>query len=194
VLIALCLLVAYVRQHPVGQRMLAVRSNERAAAAAGINVRNTKLVAFTVSALIAGVSGALYAYNFGTVSADLFGSVNSLVIIAYAYFGGITMITGALFAGLGATEGLLPHALQQWFGLNGNWALLIGALGLIVTLVANPDGIAGTAYWKRRAKAAARAAAATAAPAGPPAGGAAGAAGPPAGVTSSSASSPSEEA
>jgi branched-chain amino acid transport system permease protein len=180
VLIALCLLVAYVRRHPVGQRMLAVRSNERAAAAAGINVRNTKLVAFTVSALIAGVSGALYAYNFGTVSADLFGSVNSLVIIAYAYFGGITMITGALFAGLGATEGLLPHALQQWFGLNGNWALLIGALGLLVTLVANPDGIAGTAYWKRRAKAAARAAAAAPGTAAP--------------VTSSSASSPSEEA
>jgi branched-chain amino acid transport system permease protein len=160
VLILLCLLVAYVRRHPVGQRMLAVRSNERAAAAAGINVRNTKLVAFTVSALIAGVSGALYAYNFGTVSTDLFGSVNSLVIIAYAYFGGITMITGALFAGLGATEGLLPHALQRWFGLSGNWALLIGALGLLVTLIGNPDGIAGTAYWKRRAKAAARAAAA----------------------------------
>ena len=147
--------------------MLAVRSNERAAAAAGINVRNTKLVAFTVSALIAGVSGSLYAYNFGTVSADLFGSVNSLVIIAFAYFGGITMITGALFAGLGATEGLLPHALQQWFGLSGNWALLIGALGLLVTLIGNPDGIAGTAYWKRRAKAVARAAAAASGAAAP---------------------------
>jgi len=60
-----------------------------------------------VSALIAGICGALYAYNFQTVSSDLFGTVNSLVIIAYAYFGGITMITGALFAGLGATQGLI---------------------------------------------------------------------------------------
>ncbi len=152
VLIALCLLVAAVRRGAIGQKMLAVRSNERAAAAAGIDVRRVKLTAFMVSALIAGVCGVLYAYNFETVSSDLFGSVNALVIIAYAYFGGITMISGALFAGLGATEGLIPHAFDRWFGLNGTWALLIGAVGLIVTLVGNPDGLAGTAYWKRRAK------------------------------------------
>lgn len=160
VLILLSLLVAAVRRGTIGQKMLAVRSNERAAAAAGINVRKVKLTAFMVSAFIAGVCGALYAYNFGTVSADLFGTVNSLVIIAYAYFGGITMITGALFAGVGATQGLIPQAFQTWWGLSGNWALLIGAVGLLVTLVGNPDGIAGTAYWKRRAKAKAKALAA----------------------------------
>jgi branched-chain amino acid transport system permease protein len=150
VLILMCLLVAGIRRASIGQRMLAVRSNERAAAAAGIDVRRVKLTAFMVSALIAAVCGALYAYNFETVSSDLFGSVNSLVIIAYAYFGGITMISGALFAGLGATQGLIPQAFDTWWGLNGTWALLIGAIGLLVTLVANPDGIAGTAYWKRR--------------------------------------------
>lgn len=123
-------------------------------------MRQVKLTAFMVSAFIAGVCGALYAYNFGTVSANLFGTVNSLVIIAYAYFGGITMITGALFAGVGATQGLIPQAFQTWWGLSGNWALLIGAVGLLVTLVGNPDGIAGTAYWKRRAKAKAKALAA----------------------------------
>jgi branched-chain amino acid transport system permease protein len=160
VLILLCLLVAAVRRGTIGQKMLAVRSNERAAAAAGIDVRRVKLTAFMVSAFIAGICGALYAYNFGTVSADLFGSVNSLVIIAYAYFGGITMITGALFAGLGATQGLIPQAFDTWWGLSGNWALLIGAVGLLVTLVGNPDGVAGTAYWKRRAKAKRRALAA----------------------------------
>lgn len=84
------------------------------------------------------------------------------MIIAYAYFGGITMITGALFAGLGATQGLIPQAFDTWWGLSGNWALLIGAIGLLVTLVGNPDGVAGTAYWKRRAKAKQRALAAAA--------------------------------
>jgi branched-chain amino acid transport system permease protein len=152
VLILLCLLVASIRRSTMGQKMLAVRSNERAAAAAGIDVRRVKLTAFMVSALIAGICGALYAYNFETVSSDLFSTVNSLVIIAYAYFGGITMITGALFAGLGATQGLIPQAFDTWWGLSGNWALLIGAVGLLVTLVGNPDGIAGTAYWKRRAR------------------------------------------
>ena len=168
VLILLCLLVAAVRRGTIGQKMLAVRSNERAAAAAGIDVRRVKLTAFMVSAFIAGICGALYAYNFGTVSADLFGSVNSLVIIAYAYFGGITMITGALFAGLGATQGIIPQAFDTWWGLSGNWALLIGAVGLLVTLVGNPDGVAGTAYWKRRAKAKQRALAAAADGAGAP--------------------------
>jgi branched-chain amino acid transport system permease protein len=162
VLILLCLLVASIRRSTMGQKMLAVRSNERAAAAAGIDVRRVKLTAFMVSALIAGICGALYAYNFQTVSSDLFGTVNSLVIIAYAYFGGITMITGALFAGLGATQGLIPQAFDTWWGLSGNWAQLIGAIGLLVTLVGNPDGVAGTAYWKRRAKARQRALAAAA--------------------------------
>jgi branched-chain amino acid transport system permease protein len=163
VLILLCLMVASIRRGTLGQKMLAVRSNERAAAAAGIDVRRVKLTAFMLSALIAGICGALYAYNFETVSSDLFGTVNSLVIIAYAYFGGITMITGALFAGLGATQGLIPQAFDTWWGLSGNWALLIGAVGLLVTLVGNPDGVAGTAYWKRRAKAQKKALAAAAA-------------------------------
>ena len=167
VLILLCLLVAAIRRATIGQKMLAVRSNERAAAAAGIDVRRVKLTAFMVSALIAGICGALYAYNFQTVSSDLFGTVNSLVIIAYAYFGGITMITGALFAGLGATQGLIPQAFDTWWGLSGNWALLIGAIGLLVTLVGNPDGVAGTAYWKRRTKAKQRALAAVASGAAP---------------------------
>ncbi|HEX4017909.1 MAG TPA: ABC transporter permease, partial [Frankiaceae bacterium] len=167
VLVLLCLLVAAIRRGSMGQKMLAVRSNERAAAAAGIDVRRVKLTAFMVSALIAGVCGALYAYNFQTVSSDLFSTVNSLVIIAYAYFGGITMITGALFAGLGATQGLIPQALDTWWGLSGNWALLIGAVGLLVTLVGNPDGVAGTAYWKRRTKAKQRALAAAASGAAP---------------------------
>ena len=166
VLILLCLFVAGIRRGALGQRMLAVRSNERAAAAAGINVRQVKLIAFMASALIAAICGVVYAYNFGTVTSDQFGSVNALVIIAYTYFGGITMISGALLAALGATQGLIPQAFQTWFGLNGNWPLLIGAVGLLVTLVVNPDGIAGTAYWKKRAKSRQRAAAEAGAAAG----------------------------
>ena len=55
--VVLGLLVVSVRRGTLGRRMLAVRSNERAAAAAAIDVRNVKLVAFGISALIAGVAG-----------------------------------------------------------------------------------------------------------------------------------------
>jgi branched-chain amino acid transport system permease protein len=152
IVILLALFVANLRRSSLGQRMLAVRSNERAAAAAGINVRNTKLAGFAIAAFIAGMAGALYAYNFGSVSSSRFGAVSALGLIAFAYFGGITMVSGAVIAGIGATEGLLPHAFDQWFGLSGNWALLIGGFALVVTLILNPDGIAGTAHLKKQQK------------------------------------------
>jgi branched-chain amino acid transport system permease protein len=150
--ILLALLVANVRRASLGQRMLAVRSNERAAAAAGINVRNTKLAGFGIAAFVAGMAGALYAYNFGSVSYSRFGALTALGLIAFAYFGGITMVSGAIIAGVGATEGLFPHAFDEWFGLSGNWALLIGGFALIVTLLVNPEGIAGTGYKKKQQK------------------------------------------
>ena len=56
------------RRGGFGRRMLAVRSNERASAAAAINPRNVKLIAFGISAMIAGFAGSLYAYNFGSVT------------------------------------------------------------------------------------------------------------------------------
>jgi branched-subunit amino acid ABC-type transport system permease component len=150
--VLLALLVANVRRSSLGQRMLAVRSNERAAAAAGINVRNTKLAGFAIAAFIAGMAGSLYAYNFGSVSYSRFGAVAALGLIAFAYFGGVTMVSGAVIAGIGATEGLFPHAFDQWFGLNGNWALLVGGFALIITLIINPEGIAGTGYKKQQQK------------------------------------------
>jgi branched-chain amino acid transport system permease protein len=150
--ILLAMLVANLRRSSLGLRMLAVRSNERAAAAAGIDVRNTKLGAFGIASFIAGMAGALYAYNFGSVSFSRFGAFTALGLIAFAYFGGITMVSGAVIAGIGATEGLLPHAFDKWFGLSGNWALLIGGFGLVITLLLNPEGIAGSGYKKKQQK------------------------------------------
>ena len=118
--VVLCLLVIVLRRGTLGRRMLAVRSNERArgwlaagcsprgAAAAAIDVRNVKLIAFGISALIAGVAGTLYAYNFGSVSADRFSVPLALSLIAFAYAGGITLVSGAVFAGLIAAQGIVP--------------------------------------------------------------------------------------
>ena len=120
-----------------------MRSNERAAAAVGINVRNVKLAAFGISSFIAGVGGALYGYNFSSVTVTRFSALTALSLIAFAYVGGITMVSGALFAGLISVEALFPYALEKWFGVSGNWALLFGGVALIVTLFQNPEGVAG---------------------------------------------------
>ena len=151
VTVALCLTVALIRRGDLGRRMLAVRSNERAAAAAAIDPRVIKLIAFGVSSVIAGLAGGLYAYNFGSVSADRFDPFTALSLIAFAYAGGITLISGAVFAGLISTQALFPYALDKWFGINGNWFLLFGGAILIVTLIQNPEGVAG-AFYKRTHK------------------------------------------
>jgi len=143
-----CLIVAWIRRGDLGRRMLAVRSNERAAAAAAIDPRTVKLIAFGVSAAIAGLAGSLYAYNFGSVSADRFDVFTALSLIAFAYAGGITLISGAVFAGLISTQALFPYALDKWFGISGNWFLLFGGAILIITLIQNPEGVAGVFYKK----------------------------------------------
>ena len=72
----------------------------------------------------------------------------ALSLIAFAYAGGITLISGAVFAGLISTQALFPYALDKWFGINGNWFLLFGGAILIVTLIQNPEGVAGAFYRK----------------------------------------------
>jgi branched-chain amino acid transport system permease protein len=155
--VLLCVAVGFIRRGRLGQRMLAVRSNERAAAAAAINPRTVKLYAFTIAAVIAGVAGVLYAYNFGSVSADRFDAFTALSLIAFAYAGGITLISGAVFAGLLSAQALIPYALDKWFGLNGNWFLLVGGILLIFTLLQNPSGVAGDIYRRTHKRAVIRA-------------------------------------
>jgi branched-chain amino acid transport system permease protein len=153
--VAICLFVANIRRSSLGQRMLAVRSNERAAAAVGINVRNVKLTAFGISSFIAAVAGAMYAYNFGSVSALRFSALAALGLIAFAYVGGITMVSGAIFAGLISTQALFPHIFDRWVlpeGKVGTYTLLLGGLGVLLTLIFNPEGVAGSAYRKRQEK------------------------------------------
>lgn len=152
VVVVLCLFVANLRRSTLGQRMLAVRSNERAAAAAGISVRNVKFVAFALSSFIAGTAGWMYAYNFGSVSASRFGILIALAFVAFAYIGGITMVSGAVFGGLIATEGLFPHFFESILGISGNWTLLFGGLVLIVNLIAFPEGVAGYGWKKKQLK------------------------------------------
>ncbi len=129
-------------------RMLAVRSNERAAAASGISVRTTKFAAYAISSCIAGVGGVLYAYALGSVNVDRFGILIALQFVAFSYVGGITMVSGAVLAGLMTAEGVIPHFLDAQLGFSATWTLLAAGVLLILCLLLFPDGIAGS--WRRR--------------------------------------------
>jgi branched-chain amino acid transport system permease protein len=146
----LALFTCRLRSSMWGRRMLAVRANERAAAAVGVSVGQTKVAAFAVSAFVAGLAGALSGYRFGSVTPDYFGVFGSLTFLAFAYMGGISSVTGAVVGGLLVTDGLVFTALDHWFGLSPTYAPLVGGLGLVLTVVLNPDGIAGSVPQLKR--------------------------------------------
>ncbi len=79
--------------------LFAVRSNERAAAAVGINVAMAKLFAFAISAFIAGIAGACTGFRTDVYPAG-FSTFNSLTLLAIVYVAGIGRISGAVVAGI----------------------------------------------------------------------------------------------
>ncbi len=143
VALVLAIAVANLRRSATGRRALAVRGNERAAAALGVDVGRMKLQMYAVSSFIAGIGGCLIAYRFGSVSEASFGSLASLTALAVAYLGGITCVSGALTAGLTATAGIAFFAMDNVMPSVGRWETLLGGVLLIVTAILNPDGIAG---------------------------------------------------
>lgn len=136
-------LVANLRRSATGRQLLAVRTNERAAAGGGIDVARAKLVAFAFSSAVAGLGGALSAYRFGSVEAATFGTFASISFLAFAYLGGISSISGAIAGGVFVANGLAFTALHSWFGLDG-LTNLIGGVGLIVTAIFHPEGLASS--------------------------------------------------
>jgi branched-chain amino acid transport system permease protein len=143
VVLVLCILVGNVRKSSTGRRMLAIRSNERAASAIGINVANGKMMVFALSSFIAGIGGCLIGYRFGSVSDVSYGTVASLAALAVAYLGGITSVSGAVASGIVASSGVAFYTMTRVVGSLGKWELYIGGVLLIFTAIQNPEGIAG---------------------------------------------------
>ena len=155
------LAVANLMRSASGRAMLAVRSNERAAAAAGINVAAIKLVAFGFSAFLAGLAGTLMGYSRGQLSAESFTVFVGLAFLALAYLGGITSIGGALVAGTLAPLGIGYVVLNQLVSL-GQYYTLVAGFSLVLVAMLNPGGIAAqtrtniatvSAHVKRRRRA-----------------------------------------
>jgi ABC-type branched-subunit amino acid transport system permease subunit len=141
-LYGLVFLVARVRRGSTGRHAVAVKTNERAAAASGVNVVASRLKSFAFSAFLAGVAGSLLGYQIGVVAFERFSPEASMFALVIAYMGGITMLSGALLAGLFTTAGVFPLVLQH-LGLHAEWGNLIAGGLLVLTIVMNPNGVAG---------------------------------------------------
>lgn len=144
----LAVVVNNLRRGATGRRVVAVRSNERAAAAAGIHVAGTKLVAFAVSSALAAVAGCLVAYRFGSVSDASYGVMASLTALAFAYLGGVGSVGGAVAAGLLVPSGVVFFGLSRVSGSVGPWDSFAGGALLVAMAVARPEGVTGA--WRGR--------------------------------------------
>lgn len=116
-----------------GRAIMSIRDNRIAAESIGINITKYKLMAFTISASLAGVAGVLYSHNLSALTATQknFGYNQSIMVLVFVVLGGIGNIRGSLIAAVILT--LLPELLR---GLN-NYRMLIYAIVLIVMMIFN---------------------------------------------------------
>ena len=133
-----------------------MRANERAAAAAGINVARTKLLGFAIAAAIAGLAGVLQSYRLGSIQPETYGLFASLAAFAFVYLGGITSLYGSVVGGLLVAGGLVAQFINERAdGGFEQYVPMIGAIGLILTAILNPEGIApanaelGKGLWRK---------------------------------------------
>jgi branched-chain amino acid transport system permease protein len=91
-----------------------------------------------------------YSYPGGNLSTDSFGVFASLTTLALAYLGGIGRAWGGLVGGALGTGAVVFYGLSQVFHSFQTYEVLIGGLGLVVTVVLNPEGLTGIASLVRQ--------------------------------------------
>lgn len=119
-----------------GRAIMAVRDNRIAAESVGINTMKYRMMAFVVSAALAGMAGALYAMNFSTIAPKKFDFNLSIFVLVYVVLGGMGSIRGSVISATVLT--ILPEALRAI----ADFRMLIYAVVLIaVMLLSNNETI-----------------------------------------------------
>ena len=112
-----------------GRAIMACRDNRIAAESVGINVTKYKMIAFVVSAALAGMAGALYGLNFSTIQAVKFKFDTSILVLVFVVLGGIGSIRGSIIAAALLT--VLPEMLRAF----SDYRMLVYAIVLILVML-----------------------------------------------------------
>jgi branched-chain amino acid transport system permease protein len=126
-----------------GRAFLAVREDEIAAEAMGLNTTRTKVQAFFIGAIFAGMAGGLFAHQLMYLNPQTFDFNRSFEIIIMVVLGGMGSITGSVVAAVfltGMREALRP--LQEWTKVD--FRMVIYSLMLILLMLTRPNGLFGT--------------------------------------------------
>jgi len=148
------LLMANLVRSRMGRSLVAIRDNETAAAVSGVNVSRTKILTFGISAGMAGVGGAVFALNAGTVNPTSFTLLLSIYLLVAVVIGGPSSVMGAAIGA--AVYGIFIDVISPELPERAEAAtpLILGVL-LILQMFFAPFGIVG-AYKKAMAKVTAR--------------------------------------
>ena len=128
VMVALVIVLNLVRSR-TGRAIMAVRDNKIAAESVGISVTEYRMIAFVVSAALAGAAGALFGGNFSQLSATKFDFNTSILILVFVVLGGLGNMRGSVIAAALLT--VLPELLRQF----SDYRMLIYAIVLILVMV-----------------------------------------------------------
>ncbi len=129
-----------------GRAMIAVREDEIAAAAIGINAARSRILAFMVGAFFAGMAGALFAHFEGYITPRHFSFMRSIELVVMVTLAGAGSISGTILAAIVLT--LLPELLRGF----SEFRMVIYSLLLIVMMLARPNGLLGgrELLWRKR--------------------------------------------
>jgi branched-chain amino acid transport system permease protein len=121
-----------------GRACRAVRDNPEAAAAMGVNVARTKVIAFTLTSVLAGIAGMAYAFVDNTVNPPIFGLENAFLLLFMVIIGGAGRHAGAIVGAVALY--LLPFVLSPLIG--HHHALVFGVL-MVAAILIQPRGLIG---------------------------------------------------
>ncbi len=133
-----------------GRAIISVREDETAAKAMGINVADSKLLAFVVGSLFAGLGGAIYAHFIGFLSPGSFGFLqgfNPLIIVVFGGLGSMTGTVAASFGWIFFLEGLLRVLLGQMGTEAPTWRFVLYPITLLLFMLLRPQGLWGKVEW-----------------------------------------------
>ena len=123
------------RRLPVGRAWEALREDETACKALGINPTNTKLTAFAIGAMFAGFAGSFFAAKQRFISPESFSFIESAIILAIVVLGGMGSQIGVVLAAV------LLIGLPEWFRELGNYRMLAFGLAMVLIMVFRPRGL-----------------------------------------------------
>ena len=134
--VSVSILYAFVNSK-YGRAIIAIREDEIAAGATGLNTTYYKVLAFTLSAFFAGVAGSIYAHHIGALQPSLASFNRSVEFVAIVVLGGMGSLTGSVLAAMLLLS--LPEALRAF----SEYRMLLYSVALVLIMIFKPGGLFG---------------------------------------------------